>query len=306
VRRILQGSREMRHTRVGTNGIELHVAEEGEGPPVVLCHGFPELWYSWRHQLPALARAGWRAIAPDMRGYGGSSAPAETHAYDILTLCDDLVGLLDAIGEERAVFVGHDWGATVVWQLAIAYPKRVEAVVGMSVPFVPRPPEPPVTLMRQALGESFYIVWFQEPGVADQALAQDVRRTLLTPEVWTEAWVMGKENAVRPEWLTEEDVRVYVEAFERTGFTGGLSYYRNLDRNWELTEHLGDSKVEQPALFIAGSRDPVLAWLPPEVMEGWVQDLRAKVILEGAGHWVQQERPEQVNEALLQFLEAAS
>ena len=293
----------LRHGRLSTNGIELHVAEQGDGRPVVLCHGFPEFWYSWRHQLPALADAGWRVLAPDMRGYGDSSRPAEVDAYDVLTLCDDMVGLLDALGEERAIFVGHDWGATVVWQLAVARPERVEAVVGMSVPFVPRPPAPPIEILRRRLGEEFYVVWLQEPGVADEALARDVRRTLTAREVWTAEWAARDDQAPRPRFMTEEDLRVYVEAFERTGFGGGLNWYRNLDRNWELTERFAERRVEQPALFITGSRDPVRLFMPPEGMEGWVTDLRDTVVIEGAGHWVQQERPEEVNDALLGFLE---
>jgi epoxide hydrolase A/B len=294
----------MTKRRIATNGIELHVVEEGDGRPVVLCHGFPELSYSWRHQLHPLAEAGHRAIAPDMRGYGKSSIPEKQEAYDVLTLCADLVGLLDEIGEDRAVFVGHDWGSIVVWQLALAHPQRVQAVVGMSVPFLPRAPAPPIGLLRQAMGEDFYIVWFQEPGVADEALARDVRRTLTTSRQWTAGWAEEEEGEepARPDWLTEEDLRVYVEAFERTGFTGGLNYYRNFDRNWELTEGLADRKVEQPALFITGSRDPVRRFAPDQVMDGWVEDLRGRLVLEGAGHWVQQERPGEVNEALLRFL----
>jgi pimeloyl-ACP methyl ester carboxylesterase len=292
----------VKHRQVATNGIELHVAEEGEGKPVVLCHGFPELWYSWRHQLPALAEAGYHAVAPDLRGYGDSSIPEDVEAYDVLTLCEDLVGLLDDLGEERAVFVGHDWGGTVVWNLAVAHPERVAAVVGMSVPFIPRAPAPPTEIMRENLGEDFYIVWFQEPGVADEALGRDVRRTLATSRVWTSEWAEGDEEVRVPRWMSEDEMRVYVEAFERTGFTGGLNYYRNIDRNWELTEPLGGRRVEQPALFITGSRDPVQRFAPPEVMDGWVEDLRGKVVIDGAGHWVQQQSPDEVNEALLSFL----
>jgi pimeloyl-ACP methyl ester carboxylesterase len=290
------------HRQVQVDGVELHVAELGSGPPVILCHGFPELWYSWRHQLPALAEAGYRAVAPDLRGYGDSSIPAEIEAYDVLSLCGDLMGLLDELGEERAVFVGHDWGAIVVWTLAQAHPDRVSAVVGMSVPFLPRAPAPPVDIMRGAFGEDFYIVWFQEPGVADEALARDVRRTLTTSRVWTAEWAEGDEEPQRPEWLTEDDLRVYVETFERTGFTGGLNYYRNFDRNWELTEPIAGRRIEQPALFLTGSRDPVRGFIPADAMDDWCTDLRGKVVLDGAGHWVQQERPDEVNEALLAFL----
>jgi pimeloyl-ACP methyl ester carboxylesterase len=292
------------HRRLQVNGIELHVAELGSGPPVILCHGFPELWYSWRHQLPALAQAGYRAVAPDMRGYGQSSIPADPDAYDLPTVCDDMLGLLDRLGEEQAVFVGHDWGAAVVWQLALAHPARVSAVVGMSVPFTPRAPAPPLGLLRKALGEDFYMVWFQQPGIADAALGRDVRRTLTTRQVWTSQWQQEDEQPSRPPWLTEADLGTYIEEFQRTGFTGGLNYYRNLDRTWELTDHLAGRRVEPPALFLTGSRDPVRAFMPAARMDGWVTDLREQVIIEGAGHWVQQERPGEVNQALLRFLQS--
>jgi pimeloyl-ACP methyl ester carboxylesterase len=292
----------VRHRQLQVNGIELHVAELGNGPPVILCHGFPELWYSWRHQLPALAEAGYRAVAPDMRGYGQSSIPEDMDAYDVPTVCDDMLGLLDALGEQRAVFVGHDWGAAVVWQLALAHPERVAAVAGLSVPFTPRSPVPPLGQLRKALGEDFYMVWFQQPGAADAALARDVRRTLTTSKVWTRQWSREDEQPKLPAWLTEEDLRIYVEAFERTGFTGGLNYYRNLDRTWELTADLAGRRVEPPALFLTGSRDPVARFMPAELMDGWVTDLREKVVVEGAGHWVQQQRPTEVNAALMSFL----
>jgi pimeloyl-ACP methyl ester carboxylesterase len=290
------------HRQLPVNGIELHVAELGSGPPVVLCHGFPELWYSWRHQLPALAQAGYRAVAPDMRGYGQSSIPADVDAYDLPTVCGDMLGLLDALGEQRAVFVGHDWGAAVVWQLALAHPERVAAVVGMSVPFIPRSRVPPVGQLRKRLGEDFYIVWFQQPGVADAALVRDVRRTLTTRKVWTAQWSEEAEQPTRPPWLTEEDLEVYVEAFARTGFSGGLNYYRNLDRTWELTADLAGRRLESPAMFLTGSRDPVARFMPAELMDGWVTDLREKIVVEGAGHWVPQERPAEVNAALVSFL----
>jgi pimeloyl-ACP methyl ester carboxylesterase len=290
------------HRQLRVDGIELHVAELGTGPLVVLCHGFPELWYSWRHQLPALAEAGYRVVAPDMRGYGQSSIPEDVDAYDIPTVCGDMLGLLDALGEQRAVFVGHDWGAVVVWQLALAHPERVAAVAGMSVPFIPRSPVPPVGQLRKALGEDFYIVWFQQPGVADAALARDVRRTLTTRKVWTPQWSREDEQPTLPPWLTEEDLRIYLEAFERTGFTGGLNYYRNLDRTWELTADLAGRRVQPPGWFLTGSRDPVGRFMPSELMDGWVTDLREKVVVEGAGHWVQQERPAEVNAALVSFL----
>ena len=296
------GDARVNHRQLSVSGIELHVAELGSGPLVVLCHGFPELWYSWRYQLPALAEAGYRVVALDMRGYGQSSIPADVDAYDLPTLRGDMLGLLDALGEQRAVFVGHDWGAVVVWQLALAHPERVAAVAGLSVPFIPRSPVAPVGQLRKALGEDFYIVWFQQPGAADAALARDVRRTLTTRKVWTSQWSREDEPPTLPPWLTEDDLRTYVEAFTRTGFTGGLNYYRNLDRNWELSADLAGRRVEPPAMFLTGSRDPVRRFMPSELMDDWVTDLREKVVVEGAGHWVQQERPAEVNAALVSFL----
>jgi len=287
---------------IAANGIELNVLDEGSGPLVVLCHGFPELAFSWRHQVPALTGAGYRVLAPDMRGYGRSSAPARVEDYDVVTLCGDMCGVLDAVGEDSAIFVGHDWGANVTWQLVL-HPERVRAVAGLSVPFVPRAPAAPIPIMRRHLGEDFYIVWFQQPGVADEALARDVRRTLTTSRQWTAQW--AEEDGLPPKpqpWLSEEELAVYVQAFARTGFTGGLNWYRNIDRNWELTADAAQRRVDQPALFLTGERDPVRRFMPAEAMRGWVTDLRAEIVVPGAGHWVQQQEPDAVNAALLDFL----
>jgi pimeloyl-ACP methyl ester carboxylesterase len=293
----------MSRRRLAVNGIELSFLDEGAGPLIVLCHGFPELAFSWRHQIPALAAAGYRVLAPDMRGFGESSAPLEVDAYDAMTLCGDMAGLLDAHDVELAIFVGHDWGANVVWQMAVQQPERVHAVVGMSVPFVPRAPAAPIPIMREHLGEDFYMVWFQAPGVADEALARDVRRTLTTKRVWTAAWAEEDGEAPQPPaWMSDDELQVYVEAFERSGFTGGLNWYRNIDRNWELGEPFAERRIEQPAMFLTGERDPVRQFMSTEAMHGWVTDLRAELVIDGAGHWVQQERPHEVNAALLDFL----
>jgi pimeloyl-ACP methyl ester carboxylesterase len=293
-----------RQIEVG-NGIELHVVEQGSGPLVILCHGFPELAFSWRHQIPALARSGYRVIAPDMPGFGRSSAPAELEAYDVVSLSRDMTGLLDALGEESAIFVGHDWGASLAWSLAVLDPERVRAVAGLSVPFVPRAPAAPIPIMRRHLGEDFYIVWFQKPGVADEALARDVRRTLTTSRQWTADWAAedGSEPKIAP-WMSEDELAVYVRAFERTGFTGGLNWYRNIDRNWELTADVADRHVVQPAFFLTGELDPVRRFMPAAAMQGWMDDLRAEVVVTDAGHWVQQQAPDIVNAALLEFLTA--
>jgi pimeloyl-ACP methyl ester carboxylesterase len=293
-------------TRVSTNGIELNVLDEGEGPLVVLCHGFPELAFSWRRQIPALVQAGYRVLAPDMRGYGASSAPAAIEDYDILSLCEDMCGLLDAVGEPSAVFVGHDWGATVVWQMAVLHPERVRAVAGLSVPFTPRAPAHPLPILRRHLGEDFYIVRFQEPGVAEVTLSRDVRRTFLRmfgpPAPLDLEGRMSQGTTERPEWISEDELAVYVEMFTRTGFTGGLNWYRNIDRNWELTETVGERRVEQPSLFLTGEVDVVRQFMPVQMMDGWLTDMRANVVVADAGHWVQQEQPQAVNAALVSFL----
>jgi pimeloyl-ACP methyl ester carboxylesterase len=291
---------------VPANGIELKVHVAGSGPAVVLCHGFPELGFSWRHQVGPLVDAGFRVLVPDMRGFGGSSGPEGPEGYGIVDLTGDMTCLLDAFGLEEAVFVGHDWGAAVVWHLALAVPDRVRAVAGLSVPFTPRPPAPPISIFRRRLGEDFYMVWFQEPGAADAVLARDVRRTLGTRVLWTPAWATSGEPAVRPSWLTEDEFDAYVGEFERTGFTGGLSYYRNIDGNWRRTEELQDRRVEQPSLFMAGSEDPVLRFTPSSGIEEWLVDLRRNALVDGAGHWLQQERPDAVNEELLAFLAATA
>jgi pimeloyl-ACP methyl ester carboxylesterase len=286
--------------RVATNGIELKVIEYGDGPAIVLCHGFPELGFSWRHQVFALAATGYRVLVPDMRGYGGSSRPADASAYDILTLADDLIGVLDDIGAGEAVFVGHDWGAAVVWQLALAHPGRVRAVAGLSVPIGPRPPVPPTLILRNRLGDDFYMMWFQQPGVADAVLNGDVRRTLLADGVRASAW-SSDSYALRP-FMSQEEFAVFVRAFERTGFTGGLNYYRNIDRNWTLTEQFARRTIDCPSLFLTGSDDMVATFMPADDLTAVLTDLREHIVLAGAGHWVQQERPEEVSEALIRFV----
>ena len=307
---------------IRTNGIDMRVVEAGTGPLVVLCHGFPELSHSWRHQLPALAAAGYHAVAPDMRGYGGTSRPEALDAYDILHLTGDVVGLLDALGEERAVLVGHDWGAPVVWNLALRAPARVRGVAGMSVPYVPRPERPPTQIWKHVFAQSwFYILYFQEPGVADADLGRDPATTLrrlmcaVSGEPTPESLALlsgprdGRGMVERlpeperlPDWLPRADLDHYASVFARTGFTGGLNWYRNFDRNWELTPELAGAVVQVPTLFVAGAGDPVLLMAPLDTMRPWVADLRDVVVVPGAGHWVQQECPDEVNAALLGFL----
>jgi pimeloyl-ACP methyl ester carboxylesterase len=310
------------HRTVRTNGIDVRLDEAGEGPLVVLCHGFPELSYSWRHQLPALAAAGYHAVAPNQRGYGGTTQPAEIEAYDIVHLTDDLLGLLDALGASEAVFVGHDWGAPVVWHLALRAPERVRGVVGMSIPFLPRPERPPTEILRSRFSDIWlYLLYFQEPGVADAELGRDPATTMrrfmcaisgegsleelvARTSVRDERGLLDRlpEPEGLPGWLTQADLDHYAAAFGRTGFTGGLNWYRNLDRNWELTADYAGARVQVPALYIAGGRDPVIFVSSPRDLRPWVDDLRGVIVLPDAGHWIQQERPAEVNAALLDFL----
>src|SRR3954470_489045 len=302
----LRALRENRGMLVDVKGVRLWLVEKGPraGPVVVLLHGFPELGVSWRHQIPALARRGCRVLVPDLRGFGRSDAPPDVADYAITQMAQDVIGLIDHAGVEQAVVVGHDWGADIAWKTAWLHPDRVRAVAGLSVPFIPRAPAPPLDLMRRHLGAEFYIVWFQSHGGPEEALERDVRRTLATPRVWDPGWAGDEgEDPPTPPFMSDEELGVYVEAFERTGFGPALNLYRNIDRNWEQTSAVGDRRIAQPSLFLTGERDPVRRFMPAEAMEGWVTDLRFDIVVPGAGHWVNQEEPEVVNEALLRFLD---
>lgn len=303
---------------IKANGIRMAVYEQGKGMPVVFSHGFPELAYSWREQLPAVAQAGFRAIAPDQRGYGKTDRPKEIAEYDIHHLCGDMAGLLDGLGLEKAVFCGHDWGGMVVWQMALLHPDRVAGVIGVNTPFIPRAPVDPVSLMRQAMGEGMYIVQFQKPGAAEVVLEKDVERTFrfffrktLIPEKTSEKHPPVTQNFNFLERLSAwkghgeivcsaEELNVYVRTFRETGFTGGVNWYRNFTRNWETTEGL-EQKVKAPSLMISAAKDIVL---PPSMtagMENYVPDLE-KHIIEDCGHWTQQEKPEELNAIIVDWL----
>jgi pimeloyl-ACP methyl ester carboxylesterase len=315
--------KELTHRDVETNGIRMHLAEQGQGPLVLLCHGFPESWYSWRHQLPALAAAGYRAVAPDMRGYGKTDRPEPVEQYTQLHLVGDMVGVLDALGEETAVIVGHDWGASVAWHAALIRPDRFRAVAALSVPYSPRGRTPPTRALAAAVGDHFmYMLYFQTPGVAEAELEADVRASLrrllysgsgdASPdEGWRPVLPANSrlldgttDPATLPAWLTAADLGFYAGEFARTGFRGGLNWYRNLDRTWELMAPYARAHVTRPALFVAGDRDLVIALMGRAVdrLRDTVPGLRKSVLLPGCGHWTQQERPEEVNAELLAFL----
>ena len=314
---------DVRHRTVETNGIRMHVAEQGEGPLVLLCHGFPESWYSWRHQLAALAAAGFHAVAPDMRGYGQTDQPAAIDQYTLLHLVGDMVGLVDALGGGApAVIAGHDWGAPAAWHAALLRPDRFRAVIGLSVPFRPRGSVRPTTAMPQTAEAVFYQLYFQKEGVAEGELGRDVRSTMrrlafsgsgegsggrlfMVPREGG-FLTLSTDPAVLPSWLTEADIDFFAGEFSRAGFRGGLNWYRNIDRNWELLAPFAKARVMVPALYVFGDRDLVVSFpgmdqLIPNLKQ-FIPNLRQTVTLPGCGHWTQQERPKEVNEAMIAFL----
>ena len=307
------------------NGLRMRVATQGSGPLVVLCHGFPELWQSWRHQLAALAAAGYRAVAPDMRGYGGTDAPEDVAAYTLLHLVGDMVGLVRALDETQAVIVGHDWGAPVAWNSALLRPDVFRAVVGMSVVFASPSRVDLLAALRQQGVKDFYIQYFQTPGVAEAELERDVEASIR--RIYYSGSGDGPERAAfgmlqpgkgfldnmtepdtLPAWLSQADIAEYAVEFERTGFRGGLNWYRNIARSAELLAPWRGMTVLQPALFIAGARDDVLKFPGARAridnLAQTLPKLRGCHILEGAGHWIQRERAAAVNELLLAFLKS--
>jgi pimeloyl-ACP methyl ester carboxylesterase len=316
---------ELRQRSVSANGIRVHVAEAGEGPLVLLVHGFPESWYSWRHQLPALAGAGYRVAAIDVRGYGRSSRPAAIEAYRMLAHVADNVGVVEALDEETAVIVGHDWGSPIAANTALLRPDVFRAVALLSVPYSPRGTNRPTEVFKRLGGdEEFYINYFQQPGRAEAEIEEDVRSWLLgfyfgasgeagrPPGGGSLATVaMGGRLRDRfvipdhlPSWLTEDDLDFYTAEFERTGFTGGLNRYRNVDRDWEDLAAWSGRPIEVPSLFIGGDKDGPTLWGAQSIAryDRTLPALRGSHILPGCGHWTQQERAGEVNDLLVDFL----
>ena len=312
------------HRFVETNGVRLSVYEaepEGGAPPgrpaVVFSHGFPELAYTWRRQLAAVAAAGFKVIAPDQRGYGGSDRPDAIRDYDIFHLTGDLVGLLDDVGVEQGVFVGHDWGGFVVWQMPLLHRDRVAGVIGLNTPYLPRLPLLPTEMFRLVGGDNHYVLYFQEPGVADAALATDIpavfehlmRRSVdpaglgtVTDLAGDFATAISTAPLVGDDLLTPADLAVYVDTFTETGFTGGLNWYRNFDHNWEATPELDGARIDGlPCLMITAEWDPVLAPALAQGMPAVIDDLEMHEI-ERCGHWTQQEHPERTTELIVDFL----
>ncbi len=314
----------MAFTSVLNGDIRLQVAVVGDGPLILCVHGFPELSYSWRHQMAHFAARGWRVAAMDMRGYGGSSRPAEISAYTMRALAGDAAAVIDALGEGEAILFGHDWGAPIVWHTALLHPDKVRAVAGLSIPYVPRGSTSFLKAVEKLYeGRFFYQLYFQQEGRAEAELERDPARTLrlmyyaMAGEAPDGLWLRPKppeaglldglvDPVPFPFWLSAADLAVYTQAFTQSGFRGPVNRYRAqaLDEA-ELTE-LTHKQVTQPAFFIGGERDPVRAFVPGADLYAKpgkaCTDFRGSLILPGIGHWVQQEAPEAVNAALEGFL----
>lgn len=320
----------MQQRMIETATLRMNIREAGQGPLVLLCHGFPETSHAWRHQVSALAEAGFHAVAPDMRGYGRTEGPDTIGAYTVFDLVADMVALVDALGEEKAVIVGNDWGATVAWQAALMRPDRFRGVVAMSVPLMGQPPVPPTKIFPETPDHLLYVLYFQEPGVAEAEFERNVESTLRkiygaasgeagarlpgdgTPNpfgmVSRASGLLADlpESETLPSWLLQSDLQVFVDAFKASGFRGGLNYYRNLDRNWELQKALNGLKVEIPSLFMAGERDTGLA-IPGmreiiAAMPALAPRLMETQLVPGAGHWLPQERPDIASRAIIDFV----
>jgi pimeloyl-ACP methyl ester carboxylesterase len=312
-------------SKLRSNGIELRAVVEGAGPLVVLVHGWPESWYSYRHQLDPIQRAGFRVAAIDVRGYGGSDKPEPIEAYTLREIAADVAGVIEALGEERAILIGHDWGAPICWATSIVHAERVRAVIGMSVPHLGRPKRPLTEIYRSMYADRFfYQLYFLEPGIAERELEADIPRSLRMTYYGASGECTADERAFSsskpkdakyldrmvdpnplPAWLTPEDLEYYASQFRVSGFRGPINRYRNHERDFHELPQLAQP-ITQPALFIAGERDPVLGFTRGrsllDAMDAHYRDLRGKLVIPGAGHWVQQEAPEPVNAAILSFL----
>ncbi len=313
---------EITHRTIRTNGINVHIAEAGTGPLVLMIHGWPESWYSWRHQIAALADAGYHAVAPDVRGYGDSDKPDAIEAYRMTEMVADYAGIVEALGEETAVVMGHDWGAPMAYHSALLRPDRFRAVVGMSVPYTGRSGAPPLETFATLFKDTFfYIDYFQQVGVAEKELEADPRRSLklilysASGDAPPAPGFAGKpkgaglldgmnEPETLPGWLTEADVDYYGGEFRKAGFRGGINRYRNMDRDWHELAHLEGAHIKQPCMFVGGEKDGVIALNPTGIptMQSLCDDWRGSTLIPGAGHWNQQERAAETNAPVIEFL----
>ncbi|XP_058738525.1 uncharacterized protein LOC131610569 [Vicia villosa] len=311
------------HRTVEVNGIKMHIAEKGkQGPVVLFLHGFPELWYSWRHQIAALGSLGYRAVAPDLRGYGDTDAPASVSSYTIFHLVGDIVALIDSLGVEQVFLVAHDWGAIIGWNLCLFRPERVKAYVCLSVPYLPRNPKiKPVDGMRALFGDDYYICRFQEQGKAEAEFAKGsselVIKAMLTgrsakplilPKEGLLAFAEASSTKPLPSWLSQEDINYYASKFEKSGFTGGLNYYRNLNSNWELTAAWAGAQIKVPVKFITGDLDLVYTtfgskqYIESGKFKKDVPNLEEVVIQKGVAHFNNQEAAEEISNHILEFI----
>ncbi|XP_039136104.1 epoxide hydrolase A-like [Dioscorea cayenensis subsp. rotundata] len=312
---------EIKHRTVMANGIRMHVAEKGEGPVVLLLHGFPELWYSWRHQIHGLAALGYHAVAPDFRGYGDTEAPPNPSSYSIFHIVADLISLIDSLSQDQVFVVGHDWGAMVAWDLCTLKPDKVKALVNLSVMYSPRNPnQKPLDFYMNVFGEDHYICRFQEHGVAEAEFARVGTRLLLkklfsyhqpAPHVFPKGKALGgspHKDFELPPWLSEEDIQYYATKFEKSGFTGALNYYRCMNLNWELMAPWTRFPIKLPVKFIVGDLD--LTYQIPGVKNyihkghykrdvPFLQDL---VIMEGVGHFINQVKPNEITNHIYEFI----
>lgn len=315
---------DIQHKIVNVNGINMHIAEKGQGPLILFIHGFPLLWYSWRHQITALASLGYRAVAPDLRGYGDTDAPAEVSSYTCLHVVGDVIALLDAVAadQEKVFVVGHDWGALIAWYLCLFRPDRVKALVNLSVVFNPRNPKmKPLQVLKAVYGDDYYICRFQEPGEIEAEFAQIGTETVLKefltyrdpgplflPKGKGFGHPPGAQIAL-PSWLSEEDVKYYIRKYERAGFTGGINYYRNIDLNWELMAPWTGAQINVPVKFIVGDLD--LTYNAPGTKDyinkgGFKKAapmLEEVIVMEGVGHFINEEKPEEVNKHIYSFFQ---
>ena len=325
----------MNHGKLNANGIHIHYVEQGEGPLVIFCHGFPESWYSWRHQIAAISGAGYRVVALDMRGYGQTSQPAAIEAYSLSYLVGDVVGAVAALGSEQAVIIGHDWGGPVAWYSALMRPDIFRAVAVLSVPYDPPSPLPDGLnlndLMATQAGErDYYRLYFQEPGIAEADLEEDIYRTMLGffytvsgdiikdgihKQGWNGHFPKGQSLSAQlvipkslPPWLTEQDIQFYANEFADSGFRGGINWYRNIFRIPGILAPFVGAKINQPSLYLYGEYD-LIAGNKPETVDALsnrLPNLKDVIKILGAGHWLQQEKPDQVSAALIKFLDGLS
>jgi len=303
-----------------SSGVSMHVAEQGQGLPVIMCHGFPELWYSWREQMAPVAAAGFRAMAPDQRGYGDTSCPPEIEDYSQEKICGDLIALLDAIDAPKAIFVGHDWGGAVVWNMALHHPDRVHAVAGVNTPFSPHPPVDPQAAMEADPGRFDYQLYFQDVGQAEAEFEADVERSfkLMFRSSRPEDAIPGRTGTAgvrergglfvgtpqeisKSDMLAQEELDYFAEKFRKTGFRGGLNWYRNHRRNWEWGKATAGTKLQMPALMVTAANDAILLPEMTKGMEDWIPNL-TRGHIENCAHWTQQEQPEELNRILVDWL----